>query len=292
MDALTARTGRVGAGDYVAYDHGAHVATWRVDGVPVVWTSRCTRLEPGRPIRGGVPLCWPWFADGPDGDVSPSHGFVRTAPWRLTGHEQSATRHVLAWELTERDVVGVDGASRYPHPFALECRATVAEALTVELTVRNTGAAPAEHEVALHTYLHVGDVRQVRITGLEGVEVYDKVTRTTRTQEGTLGVSGEIDRIHSSTGMVRVHDPVLQRVVTIAKRSSRDTVVWNPGPDLVRELPDLGDEEWTEMLCVETADVGRHAVTLEPGGSRTVATRISVEPMRLDARTGDRASLD
>lgn len=288
MGALTARSGRVGIGDYTAYDQGAQVTTWHVDGVPVIWTSSAAHFEQGREIRGGVPICWPWFARGPSGDRSPNHGFARTAPWRLLRHDRSPDQHQLVWRLTEELVAGLPGAELFPHAFEATCTVTVDEAVTVELEVANTGDEAFDYEVALHSYLHVGDVRQVQLTGLEGADYFDKVDQVERTQLGRVSFEGETDRIYRSTGLVRVHDPVLSRAITVSKAGSLNTVVWTPWVEKTRQTADLDDDEWTELVCVETACVGEHAIGLAPGQRHAITTRVSVEPApgREDGPTG------
>ncbi len=276
MGELTARSGRVGAGDFTAYDHGAQLASWRVGGRPVVWVSRRARYRPDTSIRGGVPICWPWFAPGRTGDLSPAHGFARIAPWTLTGRasDEHATR--LQWRLTEQDIAGLPGAEHFPHPFEARCELTVAQTVTIAVTVRNTGSRTFDYEVALHAYLHVGDVRQIRLAGLDGATYWDKVTRQEQRQIGDLVLTGETDRIHHSPGPVRVLDPVLGRTITVTKEDSADTVVWNPWADKAAELPDLHPAEWTEMLCVEAGNVGSDAIVLGPDQEHTTGTTIAV----------------
>ncbi len=276
MSSLLPRAGRVGSSDYTAYDQGAQLATWEVDGVPVIWTSAWSRREVGQSIRGGVPICWPWFATGPDGGRTPQHGFVRKAPWRLLEHSTDDPTHVLRWELTQDDVVHEAGAEQFAHPFRAVCSTLVGTSVEVRLDVTNTGLEPISYDVALHTYLHVGDVRQVRVTGLEDAPYWDKVLRSSGRQEGPLRLTGETDRIYTSSEQVRVHDPVLRRTLTVSKGNSTHTVVWNPWDEVAADLADLGDDEWPQMVCVEAAAIGTDAVQVDPGDTHSLSTRISV----------------
>lgn len=260
--------------ELLAYDHGAHCARWVRDEVPVVWVSGHARYEAGKGIRGGIPICWPWFASGPHGDVSPSHGFVRTTLWHLS--EQTDT--TLRWSLTQADTEGMEGSERFPHSFGCEVSARLGETLQVSLTVHNTSEAPFDYEAALHTYLHVADVEAVRLSGLEATPYFDKVTGRTQTQDGDLVLTGETDRIYDSPGPVVIDDPGLSRQLHISTDGASSTVVWNPWADKARELADMADQEWRRMVCVEAAVAGDGRIELAPGGQHTLTQQIAVHP--------------
>lgn len=276
MDRMRPRQGTVGQSSYTAYDHGAHLARWAVRGTPVVWVSEEAVYDPGTPVRGGVPVCWPWFANGPDGDRTPSHGFVRTAPWELLEHRTAPDRHRLRWQLTAAQAAGRPGSQTFPHDFRLQLQVDVAADLAVTLRVRNTDRQPWSFEAALHTYLHVGDVRRVRVEGLDDTGYWDKVTQRAERQQGPVRLSGETDRIYHAPAVVSVDDPVLDRVLRITPAGSTDTVVWNPWVEQAAGLPDLGDDEWSYMLCVETAVVGSNAIRLAPGQEHRLTARIAL----------------
>ncbi|MCK0113214.1 D-hexose-6-phosphate mutarotase [Ornithinimicrobium sp. F0845] len=270
------RAYRTTGGSLVAHDQGAHLTEWVVGDTAVIWASQASEYAEGRAIRGGVPVCWPWFAAGRSGDVSPAHGFARVAPWRLV--EEAVDQHsvVLAWELTGQDVRGLDGSDLFPHEFRARLQVQVAEAATISLTVRNEDRAPFSYEAALHTYLHVGDIREARVVGLDGADYYDKVDQQERTQTGDIRFVGETDRVYTADGPVRVQDPVLERTLLIEKSGSPNTVVWNPWVDKGAAMSDFGDDEWPLMVCVEAASVGDRAVVLEPGAEHTLSTRVRV----------------
>ncbi|WP_109471327.1 D-hexose-6-phosphate mutarotase [Ornithinimicrobium cavernae] len=276
---MEARTHRTGTGTVRAHDQGAQLTEWRVGGVPVIWVSALARYAEGQPIRGGVPVCWPWFGPGRSGDLSPAHGFARTAPWRLVDEVVDDAGVRLAWELSSADTAGRSGTERFPHTFRARVEVRVTDRATVSLTVRNEDSAAFDYEAALHTYLHVGDIRRVRLTGLDGAHYFDKVLRAGATQHGDLVCTGETDRVHTSDGPVAVHDPVLGRTLTVEKASSPHTVVWNPWAEKAAAMEDFGDREWTEMVCVEAAAVGDGAVRLEPGAEHTLSTTVRVGPL-------------
>lgn len=272
------RQHRTANGSVTAYDQGAHLAEWTVEEVPVVWVSSRAAYAEGQAIRGGVPVCWPWFAAGPSGELKPMHGFARTAPWQLVEEDAGPREVRLAWVLTDADVDGLPGADRFPHPFRAELAVSVGHDCSVGLTVTNTGTEAFDYEAALHTYLHVGDIHQAAVTGLDGAHYFDKVLQTDARQDGPITVSGETDRVYTSTATVLVHDPVLGRTLQVDKSGSPTTVVWNPWVEKAAAMTDFGDDEWRQMLCVETAAVGRDSVRLQPGAEHTLSTTIRIVP--------------
>lgn len=263
-------------GSVTAYDQGAHLAEWTIEDVPVVWVSSRSAYAVGRAIRGGVPVCWPWFAAGPSGELKPMHGFARTAPWQLVEEDTGPGEVRLVWVLTDADVDGLPGAERFPHPFRAELSVSVDSVCTVALTVTNTGTDAFDYEAALHTYLHVGDIHQVAVTGLDGADYFDKVLQTNARQHGPITFSGETDRVYTSTATVLVHDAGLERTLQVEKSGSPTTVVWNPWIEKAGAMPDFGDDEWRQMVCVETAAVGDDSVRLQPGAAYTLSTTIRI----------------
>lgn len=276
---MTGRTHDTATGTVTVHDQGAHLTEWRVGEVPVIWVSQASEYAVGTPIRGGVPVCWPWFGPGRGGDLTPAHGFARIAPWRLLEESTEDGTVRLLWELTPADVAATDGAQHFPHAFTARVEVTVSESATISLTVRNDDTEPWDFEAALHTYLHVGDIRRVRLTGLEGTRYFDKVLQSEGSQEGQLSFSGETDRVYRAEGAVQVHDPVLDRTLVIEKAGSANTVVWNPWVDKAAAMSDFQDGEWPVMVCVEAASVGDDAVRLEPGAEHTLSTTVQIRPL-------------
>lgn len=285
MAALLPRLHVSGRSRLAAYDFGAHLAEWSVDGVPVVWVSEHAVLDGSAPVRGGVPLCFPWFAAGPEGDLSPSHGVVRTAPWRAASPKDD---EVWAWELSRDEVLDAPGAEHVRGDFLLRYAVSLppgeADALDLSLTVTNPGSAELRAEVALHTYLHVEDVRQVELLGLEGASYLDKVTGRDEVQEGPVRITGETDRVYARSGPVVVDDRAALRHLTVEPRGAAQTVVWNPWADKAAALDDLGDEEWLRFLCVETVSRGDSALRVRPGGTTEIGARLHVTTVAQEAR--------
>jgi D-hexose-6-phosphate mutarotase len=260
------------------YLQGAHVTAWQpADQAPVLWVSRESRFTRGAPIRGGVPICFPWFAAHATDASAPAHGFARLRAWRLTDASLDGDRVELRF--TWRD----DEATRqspWPHPFAAEYRVSFGEQLSMALDLLNTGDAPISFEAALHTYFAVSDIRRVTVTGLSGTEYLDKVEGMTVKRQGDapMAFAGETDRIFLDTeATCTIHDPGLGRRVRVAKRGSLSTIVWNPWIAKARAMPDFGDDEWPEMLCIETANVRERAVRLEPGSHHTMSAQIHLD---------------
>ena len=256
------------------YLQGAHVTAWAPAGeLPVLWTSARSTFAAGSPIRGGVPVCFPWFGPDPSG-AGPMHGVVRLLPWRFLGWEQRDDDVVLAFALTSAEL---DGTAA----FALRYSVAVGARLTLSLEVANTGGAPLRFEEALHTYLAVRDVTATVIHGLGDLDRLDRLTgRRARTPvDARLRVVAETDHLYDGPGTVTVADWEGRRALRIAGAGSANTVVWNPWSGKAAALPDFGDDEWTRMVCVETCNVADAAVVLEPGGCHTLAATIDVGPL-------------
>lgn len=270
-------SGPWGSGSVHAY--GAHVMSWTPTGHdPVVWVSSRAAERYGSAIRGGIPLCFPWFGPGRTGDRKPSHGFARLVEWQLLTAPEAAPDDaaVARFELTHEHL-DPRWCAAFPHEFRAEYAVEFGRTLTASLTVHNTGEQAFEFEQALHTYLAVGDCRWIGIEGLDGVSYHDKVTKQDAVQSGTLRLTGETDRVFYTTGEVRVQDPVLGRTLVVGKEGSATTVVWHPWREKAAGMADFGDDEWTGMVCVEAANVLDAAVTLEPGESHALTQRIAVE---------------
>jgi len=258
------------------YLHGAHLTQFQPRGArPVLFMSAESHFDAAKPIRGGVPVIFPWFGPRVGFPDSPAHGFARIRTWELESVESRPDGSV-------RVVLGLasDDSSLHlwPQPFALRMGFTFGRSLELDLEVRGAGA-PLTFEEAFHTYLVVGDVRQVRVEGLENVGYLDKVDSFRRKTQPAepVRIAGETDRVYLKTGATCVlRDPVLGRTITVEKENSATTVVWNPWVDKARAMPDFGYEEWPQMICIETANVGEDAVRLGAGESHHLRARIGI----------------
>jgi glucose-6-phosphate 1-epimerase len=258
------------------YLQGAHLTKFQPRGAkPVLFMSEESQFDAGKPIRGGVPVIFPWFGPRAGSPDSPAHGFARTRAWELEscGVEADGSIHAVF------SLAGDDATLRlWPHPFELRMSFVIGPTLEMDLDVRGAGSA-FSFEEALHTYFQVGDVRRVSVDGLENAEYLDKVDsfrRKTQPPE-PIRITGETDRVYLNTrSTCIVRDPVLERTITVEKENSGTTVVWNPWINKARAMPDFGDEEWPRMLCVETANVGDGALRLEGTQSHRLQARIKV----------------
>ena len=258
------------------HDQGAQVTRWTPAGAqPVLYVSSELRLQPGRSIRAGIPVCWPWFGPGRQPGLEPMHGFVRTATWDLVNRDDADAVTTVAYRLTSEQVT----SPHWPHPYAVELRARFGAVLEVSLTTVNTGEAAFDFEEALHAYLVVGDVHGVRIEGLGGKSFYDKVTGTQRVQEGELRFAGETDAVFRSSDPVTLIDPALGRRLVVSTQDAANIVVWNPWAAKAAEVPDIGNGDWERFVCIEAANALENAVVLEPGDSHTITYRLEVLPL-------------
>lgn len=253
---------------------GAHALRWRAaDGRDVLFVSAQSKFTAGTPIRGGVPLVFPWFGDDPERRGRPAHGFARRVKWQQVASRTSLAAGRIAFELKDDDA----SRAQWPHAFHCTMQQEFGDELRLAMRVENRGAAPFRFEVLLHTYLQVGDVRQIELRGLEGARYRDKLQseRQFTQREAVLRFSAEIDRTYcGAPASCTVMDPVLRRMLTVHKTGAPSTVVWNPWIEKTARLSDLGADEWPRFLCVESGCVADDAVTLAPGAAHDLQVRI------------------
>ncbi len=255
--------------------HGAHLMEWTPAGAaPVLYLSPNAIYREGKAIRGGVPLCWPWFGPHPSDASLPAHGFARNRFWKLISAEEDATGASLRLSLTE----SLDTMKLWPHAFQLEMGLHIGARLRLSLTMRNTGSQPFSITGALHTYLAVGGIAGVRIEGLDGVWYQDHAGPVTnRAQTGDVHFTEEVDRIYATPADVLIHDSVLQRRLSLCSSGSATTVIWNPGIKKARALTDLPDDGHLKFVCVETANAWENAITLAPGETHTLGVVMTAD---------------
>ena len=252
------------------YLHGAHVTGFQKNGEPpLLFMSAKSLFAPDKAIRGGVPICFPWF--GPREGL-PAHGFARVTAWELVETTALPDGGVnLRFRLPEN--AGGANAFRGKAEFIV----TVNEQLTMELQVTNTATEPLNFEECLHTYFSVGDINDVAIAGLKGMTYLDKTENTARKLEtaDAIKIIAETDRVYLDTAStVEIHDVKLQRIIRVMKTNSASTVVWNPWVAKAKAMADFGDEEFHQMVCVEAGNVGQNQITLAPG--KTSALKVSL----------------
>ncbi|HWB32490.1 MAG TPA: D-hexose-6-phosphate mutarotase [Acidobacteriaceae bacterium] len=291
------------AAEGTIYLQGAHVTHWKPAGHdPAIFLSERAEFAPGKPIRGGIPIVFPWFAERHDGKKGPQHGFARISDWEvafagLTGSGADAELH-LAFTLAPNDLSRSLG---FDH-FRLGYRVTFGRQLRLEMSVandsgngsgRSTGPAaataaadmaangsPLVFEQALHTYYQVADARQVCIDGLGGTQYIDKVDNFEHKIQppGPLCLTGRTDRPYLNTEATCVlHDPAGHRTITVAKEGSHSTVVWNPWKEFTATMADMQPDAWLHMTAIETANVGDNTITLQPGETHVMRVTATID---------------
>jgi glucose-6-phosphate 1-epimerase len=257
------------------YLHGAHLTSWRPRGADeVLFVSSKSRWEDGRAIRGGVPICFPWFGPKADNPQAPAHGFARTLAWQLESIVPAGDAVAVSMVLESN----AETKRWWPAEFHLVHRATFGPELTMELVVTNTGGASLRFVEALHSYFRVGDIEQTQLQGLDAIHYLDKVdANRQKTQHGPIVIMGETDRVHlNTTGTLTLEDHSLRRCIVVTKENSFTTVVWNPWVEKAKSFSDFGVDEWRQMLCVETSNVSDFAVELAPGQQHTMRAVVRV----------------
>lgn len=253
------------------YLHGAHVSHFKKHKEPpLLFLSQCSRFAEGQPIRGGIPIIFPWF--GKPADKPGQHGFARTQDWELKEIHSPADGSVTVRLALPSSPELADGQ------ITVEYVVNVNAALTAELIVRNKTPQAFTFENCLHTYFTVGDINTISVTGLRGLEYLNQPTNFSRhtDDEAAIRVAGEVDRAYLNTDhAVEIHDPSLQRTIRVEKEGSLSTVVWNPWIAKAKAMPDYGDEEYKEMICVESGNVAENKITLPPGGTSWLKVKLS-----------------
>lgn len=257
------------------YLHGAHVTSWKPQGAEeVLFLSSRSKFENGKAIRGGVPICFPWFGGKADDPKAPAHGFVRAKEWRL----ESIKRVGGAVTVSMFTESNQDTKIWWPAEFRLVHRATFGSELGLELEVTNTGRTSLRFEEALHTYHRVGNIKDTRVRGLDAVQYFDKTdSNRKKMQQGEIAIASETDSVYLNTAdAVELEDPVLRRRTRIMKENSRTTVVWNPWVEKARSFSDFAEDEWMRMICIEASNVSDFAVELAPGQQHKMKAAVRV----------------
>lgn len=260
---------------------GAHLLSWRpTDEEDVLWLSSRAVLDGTKAIRGGVPLCLPWFGGPEDSPSRPgpgagAHGFARTSTWKLLASTQPANDAPASFSF-ELHHTG-ETSALYPHSFCARLEVLAGSELNMTLTLTNEDDHPFAIEAAMHTYLRVGDVKDVTVEGLDGERYFDKVRGRYSTQCGDLSFVGFTDRVYTTTQQVQVIDPKLDRRIIVDKNGSGSTIVWNPWSAGAAGMSDVGEGEWQNFVCVETAAVRERALTLWPGHPHIMTQTLAVE---------------
>lgn len=261
---------------------GAHIVGWqpKFQTQPVLWLSSQARFVKGRSIRGGVPICWPWFGAHPTDSTFCPHGFARVIPWRVVDIDATATGATrIILEMMETP----EAKRQLSYPYALTITITIGRRLRIDMATTNKAEHPFVIGEAFHTYLNVSDITNVKITGMQDCVYADKILNYERNVEhNPLTFSGgEFDRVfinHSSD--CTVHDKGYNRLIHVSKSGSDTTVVWSPGAEKAAQMTDVGPgDEWRKMVCVETTNALENMVVINPGRTHTISAEYFVETL-------------
>ena len=254
--------------------HGGHVVSFKpTDQEDLIWMSQQANFDGKAALRGGVPVCWPWFGRV----AAPAHGFARSSQWRIVEHRESENGVIVSLGLEPNE----DTLAIWPHQFEARLNVEISEELVITLDVKNTDEKAWLFSGALHTYLNVGDIHKTVTTGM-GPEYIDGLQDAKVCQDETsLVLTDSIDRVYTQPEEnILVKDEVLNRTITVHNKGHNSAVLWNPWVEGAASMGDMQDDGYLTMLCVEST---LHAPSIEtgkelsPGESHQLITVISAQ---------------
>lgn len=240
----------------------------------ILFLSQKAHYAEGKAIKGGIPICWPWFGANPEGE-GPAHGFARNRMWNVIkteGSDDGVTKVTLGFsDSTETQKI-------WPHAFELTLEISVGQSLDLVLTTRNTGNQPFTITQALHTYFSVDEINQLKIAGLDGVNYLDKVDGFKQKQQtGEVTIAGEVDRIYTKAPpLLVIDDAARPRRIQIESSGNKTTVVWNPWAEITAGMADLEEDAYQHFICVETANAADDVIEIAAGESHRLTTNYRV----------------
>ncbi|MCX7084889.1 MAG: D-hexose-6-phosphate mutarotase [Methylococcales bacterium] len=245
--------------------HGAQILSFKPhrEEEDLLFVSQNSWYEEGRAIRGGIPLCWPWFGPDPSENKRPDHGFVRNGLWDILRTEavsKHETKIVFRFETSEKS------AAYWQQPFSLELEVIISDTLTVNLITRNTGDEAFTITQALHAYFNVGHINEIKILGLDNSAYLDKAQNEEEyQQEGNLTINAEVNRIYKDVeNPLVIQDDAFNRKIVITATHHKTAVVWNPGVDLPPTITDLETDDYQRFVCVESGNVSCDTIEIPP----------------------------
>lgn len=241
----------------------------------LMFLSEAAYYQAGKAIKGGVPVCWPWFGPDPEQRGRPAHGFVRNRLWNVMQTEVKAGDTRITLGLADSP----ETQAIWPHSFALALEITIGDSLNLELVTRNTGNERFSITQAFHTYFRVGEIGKVVVLGLEDTNYIDKTdSGVQKRQKGAITINAEVDRIYrNAPNELIIDDTALVRRIRIASQGSKTAVVWNPWAKISAEMGDLKDDDYEHLLCVETANADQDVVEVGPGSESRLMANYRIE---------------
>ena len=236
----------------------------------LLFMSSASTFQEGKAIRGGIPVCWPWFGAHPVDHSLPSHGFARISTWTVLNTQEAGDDVVLTLGLS----ANAETLKLWPYHFEAELEVRAGKTLSVSLKTRNTDTKAFEISAALHSYFNISNIEAIQLEGLCNCNYLDDVNNSEgKQQEERLSITGRIDRRYrNTTANCHIHDN--NRIIKVGKKGSQITVVWNPGAELTKQMADLGDLDYRNMLCVEAANSLEDTISVLPGQQHILNTTI------------------
>lgn len=259
--------------------HGGQILSYKPvdEEADLLFLSEKSNYSDGKAIRGGIPVCWPWFGPDPKGLQRPNHGFVRNHLWTVSNTTITDTETKVSLQFFEN----YKKEKTWKQPFALTLEITVGKSLSLKLITRNTGGKTFSITQAFHSYFYVGDIAQVQVNGLEGGEYFDKLDQgTQKSQMRPLTISEEVDRIYTEVkDSVVINDPATQRKIQISSPGNETVVVWNPWIKGSEKITDLTHNDFKHFVCVETGNIAFDLISVPPEVEYTLYTNFKILPI-------------
>jgi len=240
---------------------GGHIFHYKATNKkPLLWLSDTAIFRKGKAIRGGVPICFPWFGPHISDETLPQHGFARTALWELVEvKEETEKLTEVELKLESND----EYLKVWAYKFDVRLKISIGKELTLSLQIKNCDIKPFTFTTALHSYFNVSNISDVVISGLNGAEFEDSLTNEVLLQEGDLIIDQEVDRVYfGASSTIKVEDA--ERSFLLRQKGSNSLVAWNPWIEKAKALSDMPDEGYQTMLCLETGNVRKDERTLQP----------------------------
>lgn len=246
---------------------GAHLFRYKVKDKPsLLWLSKAAYFEEGKAIRGGIPICFPWFGKNKDNPSLPQHGFARTQLWAVILEEEKddSTTHIRL-QLTPN----AHTLAQWNYLFDVTLDMIIGEALSIALSVTNTDTKPFEISTALHTYFSVSNIETVFIKGLDGRDYYDALDEKKHIQTGDIIIQEEVDRVYfHPSETIDLFDGDIK--VKLQQEGSNSLVVWNPWIEKSKQMNDMTEDGYRSMVCLETSNAREDSKVLNPNESHVL----------------------
>jgi glucose-6-phosphate 1-epimerase len=268
--------------------YGAQVTRFMPVGTfEILWMSLASSFEEGKPIRGGIPLCFPWFGPHPTDSTLPAHGFARLMYWEVLKTASLETGETMV----KLQLCSSAATKEYwPYDFCAVLTVVVGRTLDVSLSITNTGVEAFDYSAALHSYFNISGIDNIRIAGLNGASYYNGFGNELQVQEEEL-LAFEKEENRRYVGVESdclILDMPFNQIIRVSKKGSKVTVVWNPGEETAATMPDIAEGSYQEFVCVEAVNAYNDTITLTPGAEHTTATFIGLDHKASGLGLGDR----